>query len=113
MGSGIVWYLLSYNIYLKMSESWVKFVIFVIMKKVLVIILITFSTFLIHSDVNAQCAMCSANAEMSIKEGNGQGKGLNTGILYLLAIPYVLLVGVGVFWYRNYRKKDVPNPFGN
>jgi hypothetical protein len=82
------------------------------MKKALFTILVVFSVFCIQVDAKAQCAMCSVNAEMSIKEGNGQGKGLNTGILYLLAIPYVLLVGVGVFWYRNYRKKNVPNPFG-
>ncbi|RZM24813.1 MAG: hypothetical protein EOO88_21530 [Pedobacter sp.] len=58
----------------------------------------------IHT-ADAQCAMCSVNAEQSVKNGNTQGKGLNSGILYLLAIPYLLITGVGVLWYLKYRKK--------
>lgn len=58
------------------------------------------------SQVNAQCSMCSANAEQSVKNGNTQGAGLNNGILYLLAIPYLLITGVGILWYVKYRQKD-------
>ncbi|MBY0245254.1 MAG: hypothetical protein K2Q03_07360 [Sphingobacteriaceae bacterium] len=54
---------------------------------------------------SAQCSMCTINAENSVKNGNTQGKGLNNGVLYLLAIPYVLITGVGFIWYKNYRKK--------
>jgi len=38
---------------------------------------------------SAQCAMCKAVAET----GNGTGKagGLNNAILYLMAVPYILL----------------------
>ncbi|WP_256002055.1 hypothetical protein [Pedobacter deserti] len=54
---------------------------------------------------SAQCAMCSVNAEQSVKNGNTQGKGLNSGILYLLAIPYLLISGMGILWYVKYRKK--------
>jgi len=62
------------------------------------------STIALSNTASAQCAMCSVNAEQSVKNGNSQGKGLNTGILYLLAIPYVLLTGIGVLWYVKYRK---------
>ncbi|EDM37394.1 hypothetical protein PBAL39_09631 [Pedobacter sp. BAL39] len=58
------------------------------------------------STVNAQCAMCTVTAEQSVKNGNSQGKGLNTGILYLLAIPYVLITGMGILWYVKFRKKN-------
>ena len=58
----------------------------------------------------AQCSMCSANAEMSTRNGNTQGNGLNTGILYLLAIPYLLITGIGALWYVNYRKKNAKVP---
>jgi hypothetical protein len=58
-------------------------------------------------EVSAQCAMCTANAENSIKNGNTEGKGLNKGILYLLAAPYLAAAGIGILWYRNYRKKNV------
>ncbi|MES2417223.1 MAG: hypothetical protein V4541_03495 [Bacteroidota bacterium] len=56
-------------------------------------------------DANAQCSMCTINAEQSTKNGNTQGNGLNDGIVYLLSLPYLLIGGVGILWYRNYRKK--------
>ncbi|ETZ19598.1 hypothetical protein [Pedobacter sp. V48] len=78
------------------------------MKKVAVIflfmILLTVSS---SNNVNAQCAMCTVSAEQSVKNGNTQGKGLNSGILYLLAIPYLLISGMGVLWYVKYRKRTV------
>lgn len=43
------------------------------------------------NDVLAQCAMCRANASSSLRNGSSIAKGLNTGILYLMAIPYLLL----------------------
>ncbi len=54
------------------------------------------------TEVKAQCAMCKASAESNMKEHtNNFGAGLNKGILYLLALPY-LLGGVGIFiWYRH------------
>lgn len=45
----------------------------------------------IANDVLAQCAMCKANATSSLQNGSSIAKGLNTGILYLMAIPYLLL----------------------
>lgn len=70
-----------------------------------VFIFVMLSAISVSNTANAQCAMCSVNAEQGTKNGNTQGKGLNTGILYLLAIPYVLITGVGVLWYMKYRKK--------
>lgn len=79
-------------------------------------LLIIFSILMAVSGSNmahAQCAMCAVNAEQSVKNGNTQGMGLNTGILYLLAIPYVLVTAVGIIWYKKYRKRniqiDMPN----
>lgn len=57
----------------------------------------------------AQCAMCSLTAENATENGNTQGKGLNKGILFLLAIPYLAAVGVGVLWYTKYRSKKTVN----
>lgn len=56
---------------------------------------------------NAQCAMCTVSAEQSVKNGNTQGNGLNTGIIYLLVIPYLLITGMGILWYVKYRKKNI------
>ena len=58
-------------------------------------------------NASAQCAMCTANAENSVKNGNTEGMGLNKGILYLLAAPYLAAACVGFLWYRNYRRKNV------
>ena len=59
------------------------------------------------SDLNAQCSMCTLNAENSVQNGNTEGKGLNNGILYLLAAPYLAMAGVGLLWYKKYRRKNV------
>ncbi|WP_257669851.1 hypothetical protein [Parapedobacter tibetensis] len=53
----------------------------------------------------SQCAMCSLTAENATENGNSQGKGLNKGILFLLAIPYLAALGVGILWYKKYRSK--------
>lgn len=53
----------------------------------------------------AQCAMCKAVAKSNIdSHSNAVGKGINRGVLYLLAIPYVLAGVGGVIWYRNRNK---------
>lgn len=54
----------------------------------------------------AQCPMCKIGAESNLKNGGSAGKGLNTGILYMLALPYVLVGTIGYLWWRN-RKRDI------
>lgn len=70
------------------------------MKKVIFLI---FSIFiLLPLEVNAQCAMCRAVLE---SEGNVEtAEGINNGIVYLMAIPYVLVGGLFFFVYRKMRK---------
>ena len=53
---------------------------------------------------SAQCAMCRAVLES--EEGLTTAKGINDGIVYLMAIPYVLFFGFAYFMYRKYSKKD-------
>ena len=57
-------------------------------------------------DVDAQCAMCKASAEEGLKDGNTQTAGLNAGIMYLLAMPYLAFGVIGFLWYRNYKRKQ-------
>lgn len=59
---------------------------------------------------NAQCAMCSLNAENSTQHGNTQGKGLNNGILFLLGMPFLIGSGVALLWYTKFRKKEKQSP---
>lgn len=49
---------------------------------------------------NAQCAMCRAVLES--EEGQTAAEGINDGIVYLMAIPYILVAGFGYFIYRKY-----------
>lgn len=70
---------------------------------ILSLIVLTGITF----NANAQCPMCKAAVESSIKSGQSNaGKGLNNGILYLLAAPYLFVGALGYLWYRNYRNKS-------
>lgn len=62
---------------------------------------------LIAGKASAQCSMCALNAENSVENGNTQGNGLNDGILYLLAAPYIAMAAVGYIWYRKYRRKNI------
>ncbi|MEQ8707299.1 MAG: hypothetical protein RIC19_25425 [Phaeodactylibacter sp.] len=56
-------------------------------------------------DVAAQCPMCRMSAESNLKNGGTDGKGLNNGILYMLATPYMLIGVIGFIWWRNRRKE--------
>ncbi len=47
---------------------------------------------LCHFISHAQCSMCRAVAESSHNSGSSIANGLNTGILYLMLFPYMLLV---------------------
>ena len=49
----------------------------------------------------AQCVMCKAVAEDSANDGS-LGRGLNSGILYLMAVPYAIM---GFFAWFVFRKR--------
>lgn len=50
--------------------------------------------------------MCRGAVEGAMKEeGNTKGLGLNKGILYLLATPYLAVAIIGGTWYYNKKKK--------
>ncbi|NAS32095.1 hypothetical protein GTQ40_14000 [Flavobacteriaceae bacterium R38] len=71
------------------------------MKKTAFIILIIF--FFSTEIIEAQCAMCRAVLESG--EQQTAAKGINNGIIYLMAIPYILVGGLGYFIFRSYKKK--------
>jgi len=48
----------------------------------------------------AQCSMCRAVTESNRQSGGGWASGLNDGILYLMAFPYLLMGIIGIAWYR-------------
>lgn len=68
------------------------------MKKLTLILFMFFTYF-----ANAQCAMCRAVVE----SGNPtEAEGLNTGILYLMIFPYLLIGALFYFLIKNKIKKN-------
>lgn len=73
--------------------------------KFIIITFIIIYFIVITNDVNAQCPMCKASLEEARKNGTEVGNTLNSGILYLLALPYSIATVFGVIFYRNRKAK--------
>lgn len=74
------------------------------MKKVFFLLFLTVA--LAQNEASAQCAMCSRVAETGHEAHDGKlGGGLNSGIMYLLSIPYIM-GGIGIYVYFKKAKKN-------
>ena len=67
------------------------------LKFVLLIIL-----FLLADAMFGQCAVCRAVLES--EEGQASAKGINDGIVYLMAIPYIVVFSIAFIVYRKFKK---------
>ncbi len=70
-------------------------------KSVLIVIGIAF--YLFPEVMEAQCAMCRA-----VLESNGNtstAEGINNGIVYLMAVPYIAIAVLGYFVYKKMKPK--------
>jgi len=67
------------------------------MKRLLIFILL----FFFQTAVGwAQCAMCRVTLENNYSNGKTTlAANINTGILYLLVLPYLAVLSLGYFWY--------------
>lgn len=78
--------------------------------KFLVYIFLLLLGFANVSESNAQCAMCKTSVESNQHEqkfiARQKAEGLNTGILYLMALPYIIFCVIGYFWYKNSKKES-------
>jgi len=57
-----------------------------------------------QADLMAQCPMCKMSAESNMRDGGTAGNGLNAGILYMLATPYLLVGTLAYLWWRNKKR---------
>ncbi|WP_253809978.1 hypothetical protein [Hydrotalea flava] len=51
----------------------------------------------------AQCSICTKTAEQL---GEGPAKGLNAGILYLAATPFLIIGYIGYRWFQSEKEKE-------
>lgn len=78
------------------------------------IVFLIFLFLLYFVGAEAQCAMCKQAASSSLdSDPNSVAKGLNTGILYLLAMPYLLIAfifrkQIAALW-KSWRGKAASN----
>ncbi len=76
--------------------------------------LVLFLLLALQPDVAAQCAMCKQAAESSMQHNpNSLARSLNSGILYLMAVPYLLIAFIFrkqlyQLWKRVFRKGVEP-----
>lgn len=62
------------------------------------------SLMLLNIDVFAQCAMCKTTIVNNVSHGElALAEGLNFGIMYLFATPYLVIVTIVAVWV--YKKK--------
>jgi len=69
-------------------------------------IVILFVSLFFFLNTNAQCAMCRAVLES--EESQSAAEGINDGILFLMAVPYILVGTLAYFIYRKYGKSQTP-----
>ncbi|MBX2896146.1 MAG: hypothetical protein KF763_11930 [Cyclobacteriaceae bacterium] len=56
----------------------------------------------VQINTQAQCAMCRTTLENNVSNGDiGIAAGINFGILYLFAAPYLIIGIIAFFWYRT------------
>ena len=57
-------------------------------------------------DLSAQCAMCKAVVETNLDTGDTKGIGLNNGILYLMAFPYIAAIIFAILFFLQKKKTN-------
>ncbi len=67
------------------------------------VVVFAFAFCLLSFVTNAQCAMCRASLQNEANKAAAEG--VNDGIVYLMAIPYILVAGVFYAVYRLKQKK--------
>ena len=69
-------------------------------KKSIILIIINL---VLTTTVMEQCALCTKTAQQL---GEKPAQGLNSGILYLMGIPFVLMGVIGYRWWKNNRHPE-------
>jgi hypothetical protein len=73
------------------------------MKSFFGILLIVFFTLAFTPSVGAQCSVCTKTA---LQMGEKPARGLNSGILYLMFMPFAVVGFIGYRWWRSNKKYE-------
>lgn len=76
---------------------------FKLTKKRILYVLVLLLFVLVNTELSAQCSMCRAALES--QQDKSVAEGINNGILFLMAFPYLLVGGLGYYIYRVYSSK--------
>lgn len=69
------------------------------MKKISIILSLAFLFLFLSIDAaNAQCSLCTKTAQQL---GEKPAQGMNSGILYLMIMPFAIVGFIGFRWYKN------------
>ena len=69
------------------------------MKKNIIILLLSLNMlFLFQNFASAQCSLCTKTAQQM---GEKPALGLNSGILYLMVMPFAIVGFIGFRWWKN------------
>ncbi|MDQ2719792.1 MAG: hypothetical protein M3Z26_08555 [Bacteroidota bacterium] len=73
------------------------------MKKLLLILFFTLCFVIINSSLRAQCSICSRTVQQM---GQKPAEGFNTGIIYLMLVPYAAIGIIGYKWWKSDHEKS-------
>ena len=73
------------------------------MKKCIFIFSIILFLLLIQFSADAQCAMCTKTASQL---GEKPALGMNQGILYLMATPFIIVGFIAYRWWKNQKPEE-------
>ena len=79
------------------------------MKKLIVILLFFLMAGFFTQPVAAQCSLCTKTAQQL---GEKPAQGLNSGILYLMFMPFILVGFIGYRWWKNNKEFEAGNSTG-
>lgn len=73
------------------------------MKKILLILTLFLLAAFISTETNAQCSICTKTVQQM---GNKAAEGFNSGIIYLMLVPYAAIGIVGYKWWKSNHEKE-------
>ena len=73
------------------------------MKKIAFILFFTLISAVVAVPANAQCAVCTKTAQQL---GEKPAQGMNSGILYLMLMPFAIVGFISYRWWKNNRSLE-------